>query len=74
MIRVLEAYPSGVRGTAKTVGRVSARATVGGRLAPDTKGCAASEIARPMSCDCRDRDKVSEWAAGIARELRRVAV
>lgn len=63
-----------VAGVAKVAGRVHARghATFGGRLAPDAKGFMASKIAKRMSGDYRDREQVAAWAAGIARELRRV--
>ncbi|NEA28760.1 flavodoxin domain-containing protein [Actinomadura bangladeshensis] len=63
-----------VAGVAKAAGRVHARGhtTFGGRLAPDAKGFMASKIAKRMSGDYRDRERVAAWAAGIARELRRV--
>lgn len=65
-----------VPGVAKIAGRLHARghATFGGRLAPDAKGFLASRIAKRMSGDHRDRDQVAEWAAGIARELRKATV
>ncbi|GAA1899259.1 flavodoxin domain-containing protein [Actinomadura bangladeshensis] len=70
--RVIDPVP----GVAKFAGRVHARghATFGGRLAPDAKGFMASKIAKRMGGDYRDRDQVAAWAAGIARELRRVTV
>lgn len=65
-----------VPGVAKIAGRLHARghATFGGRLSPDAKGFLASRIAKRMSGDHRDRDQVAEWAAGIARELRKATV
>jgi menaquinone-dependent protoporphyrinogen oxidase len=70
--RTIEPVP----GVAKFADRLHARghATFGGRLAPDARGFLASKIAKRMSGDYRDRDQVAEWAAGIARELRRVTV
>ncbi|WP_207928899.1 flavodoxin domain-containing protein [Actinomadura sp. 6K520] len=63
-------------GVAKAARRVGANghATFGGRLAPDAQGFLASKIAKRMSGDYRDRAHVTEWAAGVARELRRVTV
>jgi menaquinone-dependent protoporphyrinogen oxidase len=63
-----------VSGVAKFARRVHARghATFGGRLAPDAKGFMAAKVARTAAGDFRDRDRVAEWAAGIARELRSV--
>ncbi|MFA1547724.1 flavodoxin domain-containing protein [Actinomadura chokoriensis] len=65
-----------VRGVAKLARRVGARghATFGGRLTADAEGFLASRIARQSAGDYRDRDRVAEWAAGIARELQHVAV
>ncbi|QKW37032.1 flavodoxin domain-containing protein [Actinomadura sp. NAK00032] len=65
-----------VPGVSKFAARLHARdhATFGGCLSPDAKGFLASKIAKRMSGDYRDRDQVAEWAAGIARELRKVAV
>lgn len=63
-------------GVAKFARRLNARghATFGGRLSPDAQGLLASRIAKRMSGDFRDRDHVTEWAAGIAHELRKVTV
>lgn len=65
-----------VPGVAKFARRLHARghATFGGRLAPDARGFLASRIAQRSGGDYRDRDRVGEWAAGIARELRGAAV
>ncbi|WP_329092633.1 flavodoxin domain-containing protein [Actinomadura citrea] len=65
-----------VPGVAKFARRVHARghATFGGRLAPDARGFMAAKIARTASGDFRDRDRVGDWAAGIARDLRSVTV
>ena len=70
--RAIEPVP----GVAKAAARLHARghATFGGRLAPDAGGFLASRIAKRRSGDHRDRGQVAEWAAGIARELRRVPV
>lgn len=65
-----------VPAVARFARRVNARghATFGGRLAPGAKGFVASRIARTSGGDFRARDHVHDWAAGIARDLRSVAV
>ncbi|TMQ87480.1 flavodoxin [Actinomadura soli] len=63
-------------GVAKFARRINAKghATFGGRLTPDARGFLASKIAKRMSGDYRDRDHVTEWATGIADDLRKAAV
>jgi menaquinone-dependent protoporphyrinogen oxidase len=65
-----------VPGVAKFARRLDARghATFGGRLAPDARGFLASKIAQRSGGDYRDRARVDEWGAGIAREIRGAAV
>lgn len=46
----------------------------GGRLASDARGLMAAKVARTASEDFRDRDRVGDWASGIARDLRSVTV
>ena len=61
---------------AKLARRINAQghATFGGRLDPDAQGFLASKIAKRMSGDYRDRGRVTEWAAGIAHDLRKTTV
>lgn len=46
-------------------------ATFGGRLAPDVKGFPAAAMARTMSGDWRDPERIRTWARAIAAELPR---
>lgn len=43
--------------------------TFGGRLAPDVKGFPASAMAKKLSGDWRNPDRIRAWAAGLAAEL-----
>jgi menaquinone-dependent protoporphyrinogen oxidase len=43
--------------------------TFGGRLAPDAKGFPASAMARKMSGDWRNPDRIRAWADGLSRAL-----
>lgn len=45
--------------------------TFGGRLVPDPKGAVARAMAKKLSGDWRDRDRVRTWAANLAVELNR---
>ncbi len=43
--------------------------TFGGRLPADAKGFPASAMAKKMSGDWRDEDRIRAWAAGLAKDL-----
>jgi menaquinone-dependent protoporphyrinogen oxidase len=56
---------------AELIERVGARghATFGGRLLPDATGFPASAMAKTMSGDWRDPDRIFTWAERIVRDI-----
>jgi menaquinone-dependent protoporphyrinogen oxidase len=60
-----------VRQVAKLVDSIGARGqeTFGGRLEPDAKGFAARAMAKKLSGDWRDPERVREFADHVARSL-----
>ncbi|HXV64110.1 MAG TPA: flavodoxin domain-containing protein [Vicinamibacteria bacterium] len=59
------------RQVAALADRVGAKGhiTFGGRLEPDVKGFPASAMAKTMSGDWRNADRINAWAADLARQL-----